>query len=126
MVIVLSMFLLLIPLSLPTLLAGKIDYRLLVALVALVVLAASCISFFLTTIIAQRFEKWGKNATVAGIFNTFASFGVVAASGFLTWMADRFSWLAALLSLVVMIGVAAVMAAVALPFWRSFKKKYQL
>jgi sugar phosphate permease len=119
------MFSIMFPFSFLTLLVGSIDYRLLIAIVALLVLAASCSSFFFT-IIAQRFNKWGMSATVAGIQNTFAAFGIVAANGFLTWMGDSFGWLSALISVIALIGVSVLLTGIALPMWRKFKKKHQL
>ena len=119
------MFAISVPLICITLLIGKINYMLIVICLALIVMLMSSAGYFTTTYISIRFNKWGKGATVSGIFNCLASLGIVAANIVFTAMADNFGWIFTIKSWVIMGIAGTVLACAAIPLWAKFIKKQE-
>jgi len=113
-----------LPISLVTFFLGKINYWFIIAAMGLVTFGAGASTFFITTLIATKFNKWGRGATVAGLLNAFSATGNVAASALFTWIADSYSWSWSLITMIVFIAVALVVSLIELPVWNRFKKKY--
>ena len=105
-----------------TLMLGKISYWYILAAVAVIVFLSGATSFYVGTVIATKFNKWGKSATVAGILNCFAASGNVVANFALTLVADRFGWYMTLVVILLLICAAFVMGIIAAPIWKKFKK----
>ena len=121
-----TIFAVMLPISLVTLMLGRISYWWMIASMAAVTFGASCVTFFIITLVATKFNKWGKGATVAGLLNCFTALGNVAASALITWIAERFSWAVSMGSVVVMIAISLILAATELPIWSRFKKKHNV
>lgn len=113
-----------LPVSLVTLLLGEINYWIIIAAMAIVTFGAGASTFFITSLIATKFNKWGKGATVAGLLNAFTAIGNVVAGAVITLIADNLGWRVSLLSLVAFIALALVISLLELPIWKRFKKKY--
>ena len=111
-----------IPAALVTLMLGKISYWFILAAVAVIVFLSGATSFYVGTVIATKFNKWGKGATVAGILNCFAASGNVVANFVLTLIADKLGWNMTLLVILLLICVAFVLGIIAVPMWNKFKK----
>lgn len=111
-----------IPMGAVTLLLGKISYWYILAAVAVIMLLTSATSFYVTTLVATKYNKWGKSATVAGILNAFSAFGVVGANFALTLIAEKLGWLMTLITVSVLIVVAFILAVTVTPIWKKFKK----
>ena len=124
MKIVTLIFSLMLPVGLVTLLLGQVSYWIIIGAMALIIFGAGATTFFITTIIATRFNKWGKGATVAGLLNACAATGNVVASALMTWIADNFGWHRSLTVLVIFMSVTFVISLIELPIWRRFKKNY--
>lgn len=113
-----------LPISLVTLFLGKVSYWWIITSMALVTFGAGASTFFITTLIATKFNKWGRGATVAGILNAFTAIGNVAASAVMTGIADAFSWKWSLVTMVGLIVLMLVIALIELPIWKQFKRNY--
>ena len=112
-----------IPMSVITLFIGKVSYIAIVVAIAVIVLLSSAASFLVTSLIATRFNKWGRGATIAGFLNCFSSLGVVVANFVLTLIADKLGWLATLISVGIIIAVSVTFSLAAKPIWGNFMKK---
>ena len=109
-------------LFIPTLWLGSINYWIMVALLALIVMFMGGSTLFTTTYMAARFNKFGMGATVAGIINCISSLGIVLANTLFPAIADAAGWGATVISWVVMISVAVVCTFIHLPIWMKFLK----
>ena len=94
------------PLTAVCLSVGKLDYRILVVILALIVMSMNACSLFTTSYIAARFNKYGKGATVAGILNASASLGIVLANTLFPGLADEVGWYGTVVVWVIMMAVA--------------------
>lgn len=112
-----------LPLTAVCLFVGKLDYRLMVVVLALIVMAMNACALFTTSYIAARFNKYGKGATVAGILNASASLGIVLANTLFPGLADLVGWYYTVLVWVIMMGVALAFTVAFVPFWTRFLKK---
>lgn len=115
-------FALILPAGLTTLLLGKVSYWLIITAMAAVTLGASTVTFFIGALVNVKFNKWGKGATVAGFINCAAALGNVVASGFMSWIADNYSWHGTLYAVVAIIVLAIVITVIEIPIWIKFKK----
>ena len=115
-------FALSLPFTFMTLFIGKIDYRIMVAFLAFIVMFMNSCTLFTTTYIATRFNKYGKGATVAGILNASASLGIVLANTLFPGLADLVGWHGTVIVWVVMMSVAMVLVIFYLPLWTKFLK----
>lgn len=112
-----------IPMSVITLFIGKVNYMLVIFAVAVIVLLSSATSFLLITLIATRFNKWGRGATIAGFLNCFSALGTVGANFVLTLIAEELGWLATLIAVGILITVSVILAVIVTPIWGNFMKK---
>lgn len=110
------------PLAALTLLVGKIHYVALVIVLALIVMLMSGCSIFTTSYAAAKFNKWGKGATVAGILNCTASFGVVGANLIFTAIAEGAGWFGTAVVWVIMMAVSILITLILIPIWSAFLK----
>jgi sugar phosphate permease len=110
------------PLAALTLLVGKIHYVALVIILALIVMLMSGCSIFTTSYAAAKFNKWGKGATVAGILNCTASFGVVGANLIFTAIAEGAGWFGTAVVWVIMMAVSILITLTLIPIWSAFLK----
>ena len=117
-------FSVMLPVSFISLFLGKINYWFIIAAMGLVTFGAGAATFFITTLIAAKFNKWGKGATVAGLLNAFSATGNVAASALFTWIADSYSWSWSLVAMILFIAAALAVSIIVLPIWKRFKKNY--
>ncbi len=101
---------------------GKVNYWLMIIAMALLMLLLSAKGLYISYMQAS-FNKWGKSATVAGIMNFAASFGVMFANFAFTRIADGFGWIATLFVCFLMLLLAVVLSLIALPKWKKFKKE---
>ena len=122
--VVTCIFVAILPVSLVTLLIGQINYWFIIGAMALVTFGSGASTFFITTLIAAKFNKWGKGATAAGLINAFTAIGNVVASALVTWIADNFSWRMSLLALVIFIVITLAVSLLELPIWKRFKRNY--
>lgn len=120
-VIITLFFLISLPLTALMLLIGKVSSLLIVILLAIVVMLMSAASLFLSSYIAAGFNIYGKGATVAGILNCAASFGVVASNTLFTGLA-QISWHATVISWIIIMAVSLVISAANIPVWSKFLK----
>ena len=125
MKVVTIIFAIMLPISLVTLLLGSVNYWYIIIAMAVVTFGAGASTFFITTLIATKFNKWGKGATVAGWLNTFTAVGNVVASVLMTGLADYFnSWIVPLIALIAFIVITLVISVIELPIWKRFKTNY--
>lgn len=76
--------------------------------------------------ISSAFETYGYSATVSGLLNAMASFGIVLANGGFGLIADRFGWNSVTLILFVSCAVAVLLCIPAAFLWRKFTVKKSL
>lgn len=120
-VIITMFFLLSLPLTAAMLLIGKISPIIIVILLALVVMLMSAASLFTTSYIASRFNIYGKGATVAGILNSAASFGVSSANTLFTGLAEG-GWIYTIIAWIVIMVISLIISAINIPIWTKFLK----
>jgi len=116
-------FFLALPFTFLTLLIGKIDYRIMIVILAIIVMLMNSCTLFTTSYIAARFNKYGKGATVAGILNASASLGIVLANTLFPGLADSVGWKGTVWVWVIMMTVAAIMTVIYVPMWTKFLKE---
>ena len=121
-VAIVSFFSIAFPITLLTLLVGRLDYRIMVVVLALIVMLMNSCTLFTTTYIATRFNKYGKGATVAGILNASASLGIVLANTLFPGLADNVGWNGTVIVWSTMMFVAVILAYIFLPLWVKFLK----
>ncbi len=121
-IIVSLFFLVALPLTALMLLIGRVDPIVIVILLALVVAAMSAASLFTTSYIAARFNAYGKGATVAGLLNCSASFGVVASNTLFTGLAE-ISWETTIIAWIVIMAVSLIISLINIPIWSRFLRK---
>ena len=103
------------------LLLGKVNYLIIVALIAFIVMLMGGGTVFTTTYIAARYTKYGKGATIAGILNCVASLGVVTANtGFPAIAEQTGTWSATIAVWVALMAIALALIIVAIPVWSKF------
>lgn len=120
-VIITMFFLLSLPLTAAMLLIGKVSPIIIVILLALVVMLMSAASLFTTSYIASRFNIYGKGATVAGILNSAASFGVASANTLFTGLAEG-GWIYTIIAWIVVMVISLIISAINIPIWTKFLK----
>ena len=120
-VIITLFFLLSLPLTAAMLLIGKVSPIIIVILLALVVMLMSAASLFTTSYIASRFNIYGKGATVAGILNSAASFGVASANTLFTGLAEG-GWIYTIIAWIVIMVISLIISAINIPIWTKFLK----
>ena len=113
-------FALSLPFTFLTLFLGKIDYRVMVAVLSFLVMFMNSCTLFTTSYIAARFNKYGKGATIAGILNASASLGIVLANTLFPGLADSVGWYGTVVVWVVMMCVAMILVLIYLPMWTKF------
>ena len=113
-------FALSLPFTFLTLFLGKIDYRVMVAVLSFIVMFMNSCTLFTTSYIAARFNKYGKGATIAGILNASASLGIVLANTLFPGLADSVGWYGTVVVWVVMMCVAMILVLIYLPMWTKF------
>ena len=104
------------------LLIGKVNYWLMTIAMAVLMLLLSAKGLYVSFMQAS-FNKWGKSATVVGIMNFAASFGVMFANFAFTRIADNFGWIVTLFVCFLLLLLAVVLSLIALPKWNKFKKE---
>jgi sugar phosphate permease len=116
------LFSVMIPMGAVTLLLGRVNYWFIIAATACIVLCASATSYFAMTLSSIVYIKWGVGATVAGIVNSAAAFGIVGANFLLTLIAEEFGWGITLITITALIVISAILAFIGTPIWKNFKK----
>ena len=102
---------------------GKVNYLVILLLLAIVALLLGATTLFTMTYIAARYSKWGKGATVAGMMNCTASVGVVAANSLSPALADHFSWRIVSIVWIAMLALTLLLSVALMPIWTRFWKK---
>ena len=115
------LFSFMIPMGLVTLLLGRVNYWFIIAATACIVLCASATSYFAMTLASVAYIKWGVGATVAGITNAAAAFGIVGANFVLTLIAEKFGWGVTLITISALIVISAILSFIGSPIWKKFK-----
>lgn len=115
-----SFFISLIPCGV-VLFVGKINYWIIIAAMALIMVIIASTNLYYSYISAY-FGRWGKSGTLSGIINFAASFGVVFANLVLTRIADGFGWTATLVVCFALLCIGAILSCIAAPKWEKFKK----
>ena len=82
---------------------------------------ATATSYFAMTLSSVAFVKWGKGATVAGILNAAAAFGIVGANFLLTLIAEKLGWGITLITITALIVISVILAFIGTPIWKKFK-----
>ena len=101
---------------------GKIPMAVIVAsFTAMMLFLASTMPFF--SQVSLFFHKYGRSATIAGIFNGMAALGIVLANYVFTRLAEAKGWIFTARCWVVMAAFAWVLSAVTIPVWKKFIKK---
>ena len=121
-VALLLFFSLSLPFTFMTLLLGKLDYRIMICVLAFIVMFMNSCTLFTTSYIAARFNKYGKGATIAGILNASASLGIVLANTLFPGLADSVGWSGTVIVWAVMMSVAMVFVLLFLKTWTKFLK----
>ena len=116
-------FCLALPCGFLTLFVGKIDYRIMIVVLALIVMLMNACTLFTTSYIAARFNRYGKGATVAGILNASASLGIVLANTLFPGLADSAGWGGTVIVWAIMMAVAVIMTFIYHPLWTRFLKE---
>ena len=115
------LFLAMVPMGLITLLLGRINYWFIIVATALLVLFATATSYFTMTLSSVVFVKWGKGATVAGILNAAAAFGIVGANFLLTLIAEKLGWIITIVTINALIVICVLLSFIGTPIWKKFK-----
>ena len=115
------LFSVMIPMACVTLLLGRVNYWFIIGATACIVLCASATSYFAMTLASMVYIKWGVGATVAGIVNSAAAFGIVGANSLLTLIDDKFGWHTTLITITVLVILSAFLSFVGTPIWKKFK-----
>ena len=116
------LFLVAIPLMAVTLFVGTVNYWVMLAVLSVVEMLMTAISFYIGMLIPARFNKWGKGGTIAGIINALAALGIVAANSVSTAIAEAFGWVAMLGFWLVLMVLCTVLSLVTVPMWKRFLK----
>jgi predicted MFS family arabinose efflux permease len=109
-----------LPMSAITLLVGRISYWYLIAAVSVLITCSSAVSFFVTTLVATRFNKFGKGATVAGWLNSLSCFGIVFANFTFTLLAEKFGWIVTLAVIFFFVALMFILTMIVRPRWNRF------
>lgn len=105
------------------LMLGKVNYLVIVVLIAFIVMLMGGGTVFTTTYIAARYTKYGKGATIAGILNCVASLGVVTASTGFPYIAEQTgSWSATVALWIALMAIALALIIIGIPIWSKFIK----
>ncbi len=105
------------------LLVGKVHYLVIVGLLAIMSFLSSTIGMFAMSYIAGRFNRFNMGATVVGLLNGGAAFGMVAANLIFTAIADNFGWTVTIISWICVMAAVALLSIVFLFIWTRFLKK---
>jgi sugar phosphate permease len=122
-VIIILFFIAALPLVCLMLTIGNVSYWVIIALMAVIVFLMSGASVFTSSYIAARFSRWGKDATVAGILNSGAALGIVAANMGFTAIADATDWNITILVWILVMVVSILLIGIFIPMWTKFLKK---
>lgn len=76
-----------------------------------------------TSTISAAFEKYGKNATAAGLANAAVSFGYIAPLGTALLQEKTGSWTAVKIAIAIAAALSLLIAILVLPLYNKFKKK---
>ena len=121
-VVIAICFCIAIPFFAFSLLAGKVNYWLIVISLAFSAMLMGACTLYTTSFIASRFNTIGRGATVAGIINCVACLGIVVANIVFPAIADAFGWNSVLITWIVLIVLAAALALTFIPKWTKFLK----
>ncbi len=101
---------------------GKVNIAFVVAsFAALMLFMASTIPFF--SQVSLFFHKYGRSATIAGIFNGMAALGIVLANYVFTRIAEAKGWIFTTRCWLYMALGAWMLSLIAIPVWKKFIKK---
>ena len=115
-------FLAALPLTVVISFVGRINYWFIIIALALMVMFISAAGLFTTSLVAAKFNKWGKGATVAGILNCLAALGIVAANFIFTALAEGTGWSFTTGVWIIMVAVGTALCFVSVPIWKRFSK----
>lgn len=102
---------------------GRINYLVVLVLIAIIVMLMGGGTVFTTSYIAARYTKYGKGATVAGILNCVASLGVVMSNVTFPAIAEATgNWTSTVLVWIIFMTVALVLSIIGIPIWSRFIK----
>lgn len=105
------------------LLVGTVHYLVIVGLLAIMSFLSSTIGMFAMSYIAGRFNKFNMGATVVGLLNGGAAFGMVAANLIFTAIADNCGWTVTIISWICVMAAVVLLSIVFLFIWTRFLKK---
>ena len=120
----LILFSLMLPMGALTLLLGRVSHWIIIGAMVFIAFLSVSSSLFTSLLISSKLKKWGKGATLAGLFNGVAAIGNVVASALMTFLADNGGWTLSFITLFVLILISVIILIVELPIWTNFKKKY--
>ena len=112
----------LVPLSI-IIFVGKAPLALIVAALTLLMTVASASSIFFP-FMYKKFDKFDCVATLTGISNCMASFGIVLANYVFARIADSYSWEITAIGWFALVAFSFVVSVVLIPIWKRFEKKY--
>lgn len=113
-----------IPLFLGMLFVGKINVWIMLILISLAVLVSATSAIIPFSYMCARFFKSGKSATVSGLINGMASFGIVVANYVSPRVADMFNnnWVPVILVWIGFAVVSIMISALGIFPWKKFIK----
>ncbi len=117
----LGLFFVALPLVAVSLFVGRISYWAVVLALAAFILLCSAAGFF-TTLVAMRFNRFGKGGTVAGIMNALAALGISFANTVFTATVEASSWPVTAIVWVGLCGLLILSSIAFLPLWHRFMK----
>jgi predicted MFS family arabinose efflux permease len=121
-VVIAVCFCIAIPFFAFSLLAGRVNYWLIVIALALVEMLLGVCTLYTTSFIASRFNTIGRGATVAGIINCVACLGIVVANLIFPAIADAIGWNSVLITWAILMLIATALAIAFVPKWTKFLK----
>ncbi len=111
-----------LPMLLIMLFIGRISAITMVIVISLFVLTSNGAYLIINPYITVHFSKFGKAASVSGILNSMASFGIVISNLVSTAIADNMGWKAVIISWIIFALVSAVFVIIAYFPWKKFLK----
>ena len=119
------LFALMIPLTLFTMLIGKVHVVFIVISLSLIIALCSGAGLF-AQYYSMKFSKYGKNGEVSGMINSGVSAGIVIQSYGTSLVADLWNWTAVLGILAALCIVSFIIVPVIYPRWKRFVREYHI
>ena len=121
-VIIAIFFTIALPLTIASLMLGKISYWWIIVIISLIVMLMSATSLFTTSYVGTHFNKYGKGATVAGLLNCASALGIVVANALFTGLSEKIGWHGVVVVWVATMSIATLLSLLVIPLWSRFIK----